>query len=102
MELQYCENGINPRCIIGVNSLLIKNRIVKVVHSNEIVSSKVKVEDATIIYLEADDELIVMVCTSEGEVTVAEMKTLTIQFSGDQVILDSGPLSDLYSIHITD
>lgn len=104
MKLQYCENGINPRVIIGVDSILIKNKILKITHSNECVTSKVKVEDQSIIYLETDGiALSVKLCDNDGNITLIEdNKSIVLQFSGDNIVLDSDELSNIFCLNICD
>lgn len=104
MKLQYCENGINPRTIIGVDNMLLKSKIVQVTHSKECVTSKVKVEDQSIIYLETDSmSLSVKLCTNSGEITSIEnYKSILLQFSDDNIILDGDELENIFSIYICD
>jgi len=91
MKLQYCEDGIHPRVLIGITEITIKDKVLDIVHSGGYVECTVAVLDSSLLYLEADEKIRIQYCDEAGKIKLNEIVNdhVVIRFKEDVIIIDS-------------
>lgn len=102
MKLQYCESGAQPRIIIGINELIIRDKVVDIIHSKHMIECKVSVNDASLMYIESDDIMLMKITNISGEELEDEISDVVIRFKEEKIILDEITLDNVYSIQFID
>lgn len=101
MLLQYSEHNQQPRVIVGVDEVIISEKFMRIIHSDNEVDCNIVFREPAVIYLESDDVIYAKSCNKEGRISMIDnVNRQVIKKTPESLIINGSVVENFMFIHI--